>query len=189
MPRPIGEGLAEGAGLDEGHVGPGHDPLGADVGGFVLAEGEDAPGARGARVGLQALEMRVVPVDHRRAAGLEPGEDLAFGVGDAVDRAEVLDMDGLHRGDDRHVGPHHAGERRDLGGVVHADLEHAEGALARHAGEREGHAPMIVVGGYGGMRPALAGEHQTQGLLGTGLAHRSRHRDDRGRRAGAGRHP
>jgi hypothetical protein len=39
------------------------------------------------------------------------------------------DMNGLDRRDDRDLGLHHAGERRDLALVVHADLEHAEAAV------------------------------------------------------------
>ncbi len=69
-------------------------------------------------------------------------------------------------------------ERRDLARVVHADLEDAEVGAPRHAGERERHAPMVVVGGGGGMRAPAGREHDAQHLLGARLADRARHRDD-----------
>jgi hypothetical protein len=56
-------------------------------------------------------------------------------------------MDRLDGGDDGHVRPHEPRQRLDLADVVHADLEHAEGAAPRHARERQGHAPVVVVGG------------------------------------------
>ena len=96
-------------------IGLEDDALRADVGRLVLAEGEDAARRCGRRMGAQALEIGVVAVDHRRAARLEAGEDLALGVGDAPDRAEELDVHRLDRGDDRHVRAHHrsgAGSRR-----------------------------------------------------------------------------
>ena len=47
----------------------------------------------------QPLEMRVVAVEHGRAAGLEPDEDLGLGVGDGLDDAEVFQMHRLDGGD------------------------------------------------------------------------------------------
>ena len=59
------------------------------------------------------------------------------------------------RGDDRNVRAHQLGERRDLAGVVHADLEHRVFRARRTARERQRHAPVIVVGGGRGMRLAV----------------------------------
>ena len=54
--------------------------------------------------------------------------------------------------------------------MVHAELEHAVGRLARHARQRQRHAPVIVeAAGRGESRPAGA-ERQPQRLLGAGLA-------------------
>ena len=99
--------------------------------------------ARSRRRG-EALELRRVAVEDRRAARLDAGEDLRLGVGDRLDRAEMLDMHRRDRGDERDMRAHEADERRDLAGVVHADLEHAEGRVGRQARERQRHAPMIV---------------------------------------------
>ena len=59
---------------------------------------------------------------------------------------EELDMHRLDGGDHRHLRADHVGQGQDLVRMVHADLEHAEDGLARHAGEGERNAPMIVVG-------------------------------------------
>ena len=101
-------GLPKSARLDDREIGLEDDPLGAHVGLGMLAEGDDAPARRGGGMGAQALEIGIVAVDDGRAARLEAREDLALGVGDAPDRAEILDVDRLDRRDDRHVRPDHA---------------------------------------------------------------------------------
>ena len=58
--------------------------------------------------GDQAVEMRIVAVEHGGAAGRHAVEDLGLGVGDRLDRGEELDMHRLDRGDDRDVRAHHA---------------------------------------------------------------------------------
>jgi hypothetical protein len=78
-------------------------------------------------------------------------------------------------------------ERRDLARVVHADLEHAEGGVPPHPGEGEGHAPMVIVGGDGGVGRPEPPEGEAHGLLGARLADRPRHRDDPGAAAPARR--
>ena len=60
------------------------------------------------------------------AARLEAVEDLGLRVGDGFDDAEVFEMHRRDRGDHRDMRPHHRGQRRDLAGMVHADLEDAE---------------------------------------------------------------
>ena len=40
-------------------------------------------------------------------------------------------MHGLDRRDDRHVRPDHGGQRQDLAGMVHADLEDPETRVPR----------------------------------------------------------
>ena len=69
------------------------------------------------------------------------------------------------------------GQRRDLAGVVHADLDHREVGVARHPRQGQRHAPVVVEAGLGGMDPALRRQHRAQHLLGRGLADRAGHRD------------
>ena len=76
---------------------------------------------------------------------------------------------------------HQLGERRDLAGMVHADLEHGVFGARPAARERQRHAPVIVVGGGRGMRLAVGGEREAQRLLGAGLADRAGDGDDLGR--------
>ena len=54
----------------------------------------------------QPRELRIVAVDDRGAARLEPCEDLRLGVGDGLERAEEFQMHRLDRGDDRDMRPH-----------------------------------------------------------------------------------
>ena len=92
----------------------------------MLAERNDAADAGILRAPLQPRELRVVAVDHRRAARLEPEEDFRLGVGDSLERAEEFQMHRLDGGDDRYMRAHQPGQRLDLAGMVHADLEHRE---------------------------------------------------------------
>jgi hypothetical protein len=62
--------------------------------------------------------------------------------------------------------------------MVHTDLERRILGIARQPGERQRHAPMIVVGLVRRVHPAEAAEHQPQHLLAAGLADASGHRDD-----------
>ena len=88
-------------------------------------------------------------------------------------------MDRRDRRDQRDMRPHHAHERRDLAGVVHADLEHAEARVRRHARQRQRHAPVIVVGRGGGVRLAAGRRASTRSIsLTRRLADRAGHRDD-----------
>ena len=54
----------------------------------------------------------------------------------------------------------HARQRRDLAGMVHADLDHREIGVARHPRQRQRHAPVVVVAGLGRMGPALPAGHR-----------------------------
>ncbi len=53
-----------------------------------------------ARMACEPLEMGIVAIDDRRAARLQPTEDLRLGVGDLLDGAEEAEMHRRHRGDD-----------------------------------------------------------------------------------------
>ena len=158
------------------------------VAGGVGAEGRDPRGPRPRRGG-EPLELRRVAIEHGDAAGLEPGEDLGLGVGDSFERAEMLDV---HRRDRRHqrdMRPRHGDQRRDLAGVVHADLDHCEGGAGGQARQRQRHAPVIVVGGRGSMGRSEATERDPQHFLGAGLADRAGDGDDAGLRARPGGAP
>ena len=68
-------------------------------------------------------ELRIVAVEHHRAAGLDAGKDFRLGVGDRLDAGKELQMHRLDRGDDGDMRPHHPDQRLDFAGVIHADLE------------------------------------------------------------------
>src|SRR5437763_1042892 len=49
--------------------------------------------------------LGIVGVGHHEAVGREAGEDLGLGLGDRLDGAEELQVDGAHDGEDRRVRP------------------------------------------------------------------------------------
>ena len=156
------------------------------VAGLRRAEGPHARAAD-ARRRREPLELGSVAIEDRGSARLEAEKDLRLGVGDRFERAEIFDMDRRDRGDQRRMRADHAHQRRDLAGVVHADLEDAEFRAGRQARKRQRHAPVIVVGGRRGVRFAARAEHRPQHLLGAGLADRAGDGDDPRRRARPGR--
>ena len=98
------------------------------------AEGQDARAVRHGALSSSRSNCGASRLSTARPARLEAEEDLGLRVGDRFDRAEMFDVDGRDRRHQRDMRPRHAGERRDLAGVVHADLEHAE--ARRSAGMR-----------------------------------------------------
>ena len=80
-PRPHARAAVDRLDLDQPRVAIG-----------AAAELEDARAARSGGL-RQPFELRRVAVERRGAAGLEAEEDLGLGVGDRLDRAEMLDMD------------------------------------------------------------------------------------------------
>ncbi len=125
---------------------------------------------------LQPVEMAVVAVEDGDAAGLQPNENFTLGVGDILLAGEKFQVHGLHRRDDRHIGAHHFCKGRNLARMVHADLEDGVAGIARHARQRQGHAPVIVERLDRGMGLARPAERQMQRLLGARLAHAAGHR-------------
>ncbi len=144
-------------------------------------EGND-PRSRLLSVTAQPLEMRAVGGNHRDPTRREPGKDLRFGIGDRLLAAKVLDMRGGDGGDHRDMRADMAGQRRDLAGVVHPHLEHAEAAARGHPRETERHADMVVVAADRTVCLSTAGafERCEDRFLDPGLAHRSGHPDDLG---------
>ena len=86
-----------------------------------------------ARAG-QPGELRIVAVEHHRAAGLDACKDFRLGVGDRLDAGKELQMHRLDRGDDGDMRPHHPHQRLDFAGVIHPDLEDRK--PRRSAGQR-----------------------------------------------------
>ncbi len=84
----------------------------------------------------------------------------------------------LDRGDDRDMRADQARQPVDLAGMVHAELEDAIVGVARHARERQRHAPVIVEAADGGGGLALRFEGDAQRLLGAGLADAAGHAQD-----------
>ncbi len=104
-------------------------------------------------------------------------EDFRLGVGDLLDRFEILQMHRRDRGDDRDIGAHQARQRPDLARMIHAEFEDRKARIGGTARQRQRHAPVIVVGGGRGMGEAGARQHERQRFLGRGLADRAGDRD------------
>ena len=106
------------------------------------------PAARCERMRPQALEIGAVAVEHGGAARLDAARRSRPW------RRRCPRCDGKNSMCTGSIvvttatcGRTMRGQRQDLARMVHADLEDAEFGLARHARERQRHAPMIVVGG------------------------------------------
>ncbi len=164
------------------------DLLQPDIRALAAAEPHNAAGPARPGMGGQPRGMGVVGIEDGHAARLEPGEDLALGIGNCLDAPELGQMDGFDRGDNGDMRPHHAGQRQDLERVRHSDLEHAELRRLRHARQRQRHAPMVVVGRHRGMDAPLPGQGDAQHFLGRGLADRTGDRDGRATELGPSRH-
>ena len=68
-------------------------------------------------------DLRVVAIEHGRAAGAEPAHHSALLLPGPVERAEAAMVLGPDRGDDRDVRPEHRGIGGHLAGSVDRDLE------------------------------------------------------------------
>ena len=172
---PVGQLPAVHADDDVGAVGA---AVGADQPDIrVLAASEtDDPCARGLGLVGAEIEMCIVAVQHREPAVLlQALEDLAFGLGDLLQVAEMPDMGFLDIGDDGEVGPDQAGQGGDFADMVHAELEHGILCVLREPGEAERRADMIVQVSGAGMHRAEDGKCRRQRILGAGLADAAGH--------------
>jgi hypothetical protein len=151
----------------------------------VLAEGEDMRGAERAGRLDEALEDFVVAIQYGDAALQQASENLRLRVGDRLERGEMFEMRRRDLGDDRDMRLNQLYERGDLSGMVHAELEDAEARVRRHARKRQGHAPLIVVGGGRSMGRTEMREHLARHLFRRGLADRSGDGGDIGGGAGS----
>ena len=73
-------------------------------------------------------------------------ENLALGARDIGFGVKMLNMRRSDMCDDGAMRPHHAHQRINLTGMVHADLENAIGAILRHAREAQRHTYVIIEG-------------------------------------------
>ena len=140
------------------------------VRGVASAESDDARHAKTPRMSGQTLVVAIVAIEHRDRIGLHAGEQAGFLVGDRLFRAHVTDMRRLDVGDHADMGLDQPGQRLDLAGMVHADLEHAVPRVARQAREADRHADVVVVAGDAGRGRRLCRQQGTQSVLGAGLA-------------------
>ena len=119
------------------------------------------------------IEVRAVGGQQQHAARLQSRRDACLLIGYRLGAAEMADMGGADGGHHRHMRSCQPGERGDFARMVHADLIDGKARILRHAGQRERHAPMIVIGRLCRMGAALGGENAAQHLLHRRLAHRS----------------
>jgi hypothetical protein len=156
--------------------------------GLAAAEADDPP--RMAPRGLeQAAALGRVLRNDRDAVGFEAFKDLGLGIGDRLERTQMLDVRRRDRRDQRDMGTNEASQRGDLARMVHAHFENGIFAIARHAGEAQWDAGVIVVALDRAVdltaREAIEGGEQ--GFLGRGLADRSGDPDDGPAHSPAGR--
>ncbi len=121
------------------------------------------------------------------AIWLQPLADGALLYGDSFERAEGLKMRGGDRRDHCNMRAGHTRKGRDLAGVIHADLEDGELCLRRHAGKRQRHTPVIVIGGLRRVGAALPCADGAEHFFRGSFADRASHGDDFCLCAGAGR--
>src|SRR5579863_3104770 len=89
----------------------------------MFAEADDAGYSRFVGVAFEAAELRIVAVEDRDTAWREAQENFRLGVGNLGEGTEKLQMHRRYRRNQRYVRAHEPRQRRDLAGVVHADLE------------------------------------------------------------------
>jgi hypothetical protein len=151
---------------------PVHRPapvLRGDVEGAVAAEPEDAP-APGA-VGLaDPLHARVVAVEDRHAALGQALQDLGLGRRDVVHRGEELQVHRRHHGDHGHVGPGDAGQRAQLAGRGHPQLQDGGRVLRPEPEQHQREAVLVVEVPLGLEHRSPRAEERGGHLLGGGLS-------------------
>jgi hypothetical protein len=93
----------------------------------------------------QPFVVSIVAIEDGGTARHKTLKDLGLGIGNRFHRAEEAEMDRGDRGDDGDVRADQFGQGTQLARMIHAGLKHAEARVVAHIGERERHAPMIIV--------------------------------------------
>ena len=106
------------------------------------------------------------------------GDQLSLGPDDAVEIADVLEVDRADVRDHADLGPGERAELGDLAEAAHRQLEDAELGVALDAADRQRHADLGVVAALGGDRPPLGRADRGEDVLRRRLAHRPGDRDD-----------
>ena len=164
-----------------------------------------APGAEGDRhqpVVQVGLERLGVGGDDGAIALAELGEDLGLGLGDRLQGAQELQVDGADVGDRRDVRLRDLAQLGDLPAAPHRHLQHQRLRLGRGTEHGQWQADLGVVVLRAGMD--AQGQDRVADVLDRRLAHRPRDPDDpapelappgpserlqRGERIGRGQHP
>src|ERR1700745_38208 len=132
----VGNGLSQNVCLDGRSLGLQRNLYQSRVGRCVLSKGYDTLNVcRLGGVG-QPLVLHVVAVKHDGAAWLDASKNFCLGVSNLLQRTEVLKVDRLNGGHDRHMRAHELGERRDLTRVIHANFENGKLYTRRTARKR-----------------------------------------------------
>src|SRR4029077_17652468 len=142
----VGDGLPQNARLDSGAVRLQRKLYQASVGRCVLAKGNDTLNVSRPGGGGHPLILRVVAIKDDGTARFDTGKNLRFRVADLLQRTKVLKMHRLNTRDDADVRTYELRQRRDLAGMVHANLKDGILRTRRTPRERKRNAPMIIVG-------------------------------------------
>ncbi len=95
---------------------------------------------------FKQVDMRAVGRNNRGAAIGHGVKYFALGTRDIGFRIKMLDMRSPDMRYDRAMRSHHAHQRIDFAGMVHADFKNGICTILRHARQTERHANMIVEG-------------------------------------------
>ena len=121
----------------------------------------------------------IVGVEHRHAAGGETLQHLGLGGRDRLHRIEELEVHRRDHRDDGHVRTRERGQRAQLAGGRHPQLQHGRGVLGGQPEERQRQAVPVVQVAFGLEHRAPRGEERRRHLLGGGLSRRARDGHDR----------
>ena len=132
----------------------------------------------------QDCSMFDVGIDHRHAARSKPFEYRGFLDSNFGDVRECLKVNGGNCCDQCYVRACKLGQRGNLSGMVHADLDHGIIGVDRHPCQCQGNTPVIVVALDRCMCPPLICEDRQQHFLGGRFAYATGHRRDFCPRAG-----
>ncbi len=126
------------------------------------------------RMAVQPRELGVIHVQHGDTAR-HAIENRRLLIGDCLDIFEMLQMHRFHRGDHRHIRLRHARQRADFTRMVHAHFDDGELHVARHIGQRQRHAEMIVEVARRRIGAPQRRQRRQQHFLGARFTHAARH--------------